>query len=169
MNNIKTDRLTLIPVSEEHIEEIYRHFNDKVIMYMIPSVAKDINETREVVSMFIRQRNSNTDYVYAITHKDNSEFIGLAGLHDLQEEIPKLGIWTKVESHGNHYGREAIGGIIKFAGTLGIKKLYYPVDRRNIPSKKIPLFYGGKLIVNYKEVKTQNGRILEEEIYEINL
>ena len=47
--------------------------------------------------------------------------------------------------------------------------IYNLVDRRNIASKKIPLFYGGKLIVDYKEIKTSDGRILEEEVYEIKI
>ena len=167
--NIETERLILIPVSEKYVEEIYKYFNEKVTKYMIPSTAKDIDETRNVVHMFIEQRKNKTDYVYAITLKSNGEFIGLVGLHNLKNEVPKLGIWTKLESHGNHYGREAVGGLIDYARALEIKKMYYPVDRRNISSKKIPLFYGGKLIVDYKEVKTPDGRILEEEVYEIEI
>ena len=136
---------------------------------MFPSPAKNIDETQNVVHMFIEQHKNKTDYVYAITLKSTDEFIGLVGLHNLKNEVPELGIWTKLESHGNHYGREAIGGLIDYARVLKIKKLYYPVDRRNISSKKIPLFYGGKLIVDYKEVKTLDDRILEEEVYEIEI
>lgn len=167
--NIETERLILVPVSEHHIDPIFEHFTEKVITYMLPNTAKHIDETRSVVQRFIEQRNNNTNYVYAITLKSNSEFIGLVGLHNVKNEIPELGIWTKLESHGNHYGREAIGGLIDLARGLGIKKLCYPVDRRNAPSKKIPLFYGGKLVVDYKEVTTPDGRILEEEIYEIEI
>jgi len=133
---------------------------------MFPSPAKDISETRSVVASFVEKRKNNTDYVYAITLTANDEFIGMVGLHDLNNDIPELGIWTKLESHGNHYGREAIGGIIGLARDLGIKRLLYPVDRRNTASKKIPLFYNGKLVEN-KDVETPDGRILEEEIYEI--
>lgn len=167
--NIETERLVLTPVSEKYIEKIYQHFNEKVTKYMFPSPAKNIDETRNVVHMFIEQRKNKTDYVYAITLKSSNEFIGLVGLHNLKNEVPELGIWTKLESHGNHYGREAIGGLIDYARVLKIKKLYYPVDRRNISSKKIPLFCGGKLIVDYKEVKTLDDRILEEEVYEIEI
>ena len=167
--NIETERLKLIPVSEKYVEEIYKHFNEKITKYMSVSPAKDIDETRNVVNMFLEQRKNKTDYVYAITLKSSNEFIGLVGLHNLKNEVPELGIWTKLESHGNHYGREAIGGLIDYARVLKIKKLYYPVDRRNISSKKIPLFYGGKLIVDYKEVKTLDDRILEEEVYEIEI
>lgn len=167
--NIETDRLLLRPAATEDTEEIFKYFDEKIITYMYPSVAKDISETRKVVNNFIKQRNKNTDYVYAITLKTDGSFIGLVGLHNLVDEIPELGIWTKVESHGNHYGREAIGGVIRYARQLGIKKLCYPVDKRNIPSKKVPLYYGGKLVVDSKEVKTPDGRILNEEIYEIKL
>lgn len=167
--NIETSRLILIPVSEDHIEEIFKYFNKQVTTYMIASEAKDIDETCEVVQKFIKQRKNNTDYVYAITLKASNEFIGLVGVHNLQEEIPKLGIWTKIGSHGNHYGREAIGGVLEYAKSLEIEKMHYPVDRRNVPSKSIPIFYGGKLIIDYKEIKTADGRTLEEEIYEINI
>lgn len=33
-----------------------------------------------------------------------------------------LVIWTKIYSHGNHYGREAIGGAIDYTKSLGVKK-----------------------------------------------
>ena len=165
--NIETSRLILVPVSEVHIKEIYENFNEQIITYMAPAAAKDIGETSEVVHRFIDQREKNTDYVYAITLKSSGEFIGVAGLHNLKNGIPELGIWTKINSHGNHYGREAIGGVIEYARSLGIKKMLYPVDRRNIPSKKIPLFYGGKIVIDYKKVETPDGRTLEEEIYEI--
>lgn len=165
--NIETNRLLLIPINENYTREIFENFNENVITYMLPTVAKNINETQEVVDRFIEQRKNNTDYVYAITIKETGAFIGLVGLHNFKNEIPELGVWTKVESHGNHYGREAIGGVIKHARELGIRKMCYPVDRRNIASRKIPLFYGGKLIADYKEVKTLDGRTLEVEEYEI--
>lgn len=165
--NIETRRLVLVPVSDVHTKEIFKHFNEQIITYMFPKVSKNIDETYKVVKSFVNSRENHTDYVYAITLKSSDEFIGLVGLHNLKDESPELGIWTKISSHGNHYGREAIGGVIEYAKSLEIKKLIYPVDRRNVSSKKIPIFYGGKMITEYLEVKTPDGRILEEEIYEI--
>ena len=51
--NIETERLVLTPVSEKHIEKIYEYFNEKVTKYMFPSPSKNIDETRNVVHMFI--------------------------------------------------------------------------------------------------------------------
>ncbi|WP_051542073.1 GNAT family N-acetyltransferase [Clostridium lundense] len=165
--NIETSNLILVPVSEVHIKEIFENFNEQIVTYMEPQVVKNIDEIYKIVKGFIEGRENNTDYVYAITLKSSGEFIGIVSLHNLKNESPELGIWIKISYHGNHYGREAIGGVIDYAQSLGVKKLCYPVDRRNISSKKIPLFYGGKLVTEYKKVETSDGRILEEEIYEI--
>lgn len=167
--NIETSRLLLVPVSEAHVKDVFEHFNQDIITYMAPAVLKDIEETTDVIHKFVDQRKNNTDYIYTITLKTEGEFIGIAGLHHLKDKIPELGIWTKLASHGNHYGREAIGGLLGYAKKLGIQKLCYPVDRRNVASKKIPLFYGGICATAYLEVETPDGRILEEEIYEISI
>lgn len=41
--NIETNRLVLIPINEKYTREIFEHFNDKIITYMLPTVAKNIN------------------------------------------------------------------------------------------------------------------------------
>ncbi|MFR8332474.1 MAG: GNAT family N-acetyltransferase [Oscillospiraceae bacterium] len=82
------------------------------------------------------QRRAGTDFVYAITLKGSSEFIGVASLHHVPAPVPELGIWTKMEAHGHHYGREAIGAMLRLAASMGIGRLCYPVDRRNVPSRK---------------------------------
>jgi hypothetical protein len=52
---------------------------------------------------------------------------------------------------------------------MGMKKLSYPVDSRNVPSKKIPLFFGGTKVYGPKETRTPDGKVLIEERYEIVL
>ncbi len=167
--NIETSRLILLPVSDDYTKEVYDHFTQDIILYMMPSVPNDISDTQKVIELFVEQRINDTDHVYGIILKSSHEFLGLVGLHGLKSDLPEIGIWTKLSSHGNHYGREAVGGIIEHAKSLGFKKVVYPVDRRNIPSKKIPLYYGGTLVLAFKEVETNDGRTLEEEIYEIDI
>lgn len=166
---LKTERLALIPVTLEYAQDIFENFNDIVTKYMYPCPSENISQTIDVVNSFIKKREKGMEVVYAITLLENGEFLGLAGLHGLTREIPELGIWTKLSSHGNHYGREAIGGVIDFARESGIKKLCYPVDERNIPSKKIPIYYGG-VVVREKETEiTPDNRILNVVTYEIEL
>lgn len=169
MEILETKRLLLVPVNESHIKDIFENFNEKIIKYMLPPAAKNIEETTNVVKSFIKQREEGTDYVYAITLKENNKFIGLVGLHNLKTNNVSVGIWTKYEAHGNHYAREAIGSIIKYAKKLNYDKLLYDVDRRNKASRKIATYYGGKIIVDYKKVETLDGRILKEVVYEIKI
>lgn len=82
---------------------------------MYPCPAKEISETQAIAERWVKQRAEKTDDVYAITHKETAEFLGIAGLHNLNSAAPELGIWTKISSHGNHYGKEAIGGLIEYA------------------------------------------------------
>ena len=157
-------RLTLVTVGKEHIGDIFANFTDEVTTYMFPCPAKEISETESVVENFIKQRNDGTDFVYVITLSETGEFLGTCGLHKLKDKIPELGIWTKISAHGKHYGREAIGGLIDKASNMDIEKLFYPVDKRNIASKKIPLYFGGAL-TGEKEVATPDKRILLIEEY----
>ncbi len=167
---INTDRLKLLPINHKFEEDIFNNFTPQVTTYMTPTPAKNIQETRDIISKFLKDWANQTDYVFAITLKDTDEFIGLTGIHALKSNRPTLGIWTKTSSHGNHYGREAIGGIINLAKTLNLPKVFYPVDKRNIASEKIAIFYNGhKLLSDFKESITSDNRLLLLETYEIIL
>ena len=166
---LETERLLLTPVSTEYTEEVYTHFRGPVVTYMQAGAAQSIEETRAVLCEMIQGRESGEEFVFSILLKRGGGFLGLAGLHELKREVPELGLWLKASAHGHHYGREAIGGLMEYARSLGIARLCYPVDRRNIASRKIPLFYGGRRVVECKTVRTADGRVLEEEVYEIDL
>lgn len=166
---IETERLILVPINNDYAKDMFANFNEEVTLYMSPHPAKNIEETYATIKSFIEKREKNTDYVYAIVLKGSREYIGCVGLHGLNNDTPELGIWTKISSHGNHFGREAIGGIIQFSKTLGIGKLIYPVDRRNESSRKIPIYFKGRVITECEEEITADGRVLEIETYEISI
>ncbi|WP_052590022.1 GNAT family N-acetyltransferase [Haploplasma axanthum] len=165
---METERLILRPVSHSDINDIFKYFDSKVTKYMYPRPSKTIEEVRTIVDSMILQRESKTDYIYSILKKSTNEFIGLVGLHNLKNVTPEVGLWTKLESHGNHYGREAASRVIQYAKELGYKKLVYPVDKRNIASKKIPLFFNAK-VIKEEIKKNRSGDTLDIEVYEIVL
>lgn len=166
MDNIKTNRLILTPVNLSHVKDIFLNFTDEVTQYMYPKPAQKIEETKNIVINFISQRLQKNDYVFSIIR--NEEFLGLVGLHQLKDSIPEVGIWTKISARGYHYGREAVGGILEFSKKCGYNKLFYPVDTRNIASKKIALFYQG--ILRDENTKMScSGKALFLENYIISL
>lgn len=167
--NVNTERLVLVPVSHDFDADIFKYFDSDVTTYMTPTASQTLEKTQAVVQGFADNFALGEEFVFAITLKDNGEFLGLCGLHNLSNVAPELGIWTKPAVHGNHYGREAIGGLIGLARANGYTRLIYPVDTRNIASKKIPLFYGGELIKQVEKCKSHDGRDLLIETYEILL
>ena len=139
--SIKTKRLLLIPVNMTHVQDIFDNFTTEITTYMYPKPAENIDETKSVVETFIKQRENKTDFVYAITKDD--KFIGLAGIHKLNDPVPELGVWTKKNAHGNKFGREAVTAIVKFMRKIKFDSFIYPVDKRNVASCKIAESLGG--------------------------
>ncbi len=166
---LQSSRLLLKPLDETVLEDVYHNFTDEVIKYMFPAAPTKIEQSLEFINAMQKCRAQLMDFVYSIHRKEDGQFIGCAGLHQLDQAIPELGIWTKVSAHGNGYGKEAILALIELAKELGYDSLKYPVDYRNIASKKIPLSLGATLVKEHKIIKTPDGRELDEEIYHIKL
>lgn len=165
----QTNRLKLRLVELEDAQEVFQNFNEEIIEYLYPAVNPSLEATIEVIKGMIEKQQTKQEEVYAIVLLENEEFLGLMGLHDLQKETPEIGIWTKKSAHGHHYGREAVGLLLDRARELGIAKLSYPVDYRNIASCKIALYFGGQLMIEKEKITTPDDRILFINTYEINL
>ena len=166
---IETGRLLLEALGILQSREIFENFTEDVTRYMYPSAMRSLDEAELFVQKNVAAREQGSDYVFAVTLRESGEFLGIAALHEVKTSIPEVGIWIKTKAHGQHYGLEAVGGILALAKSLSISKVKYPVDCRNIASKKIPIHYGGVLVKSNVAVRTPDGRILQEEIYEIDV
>ncbi len=164
---LETQNLSLYPVNDSHVPEIFAHFRGKVLTYMVPSAPKTQNEIAQIVRDWAEQCRQGTDSVFAIIKKLDGEFLGIVGLHNQKNQMPELGVWLKPTAQGHHFGREAVGGVIQYAKSLGVRRLCYPVDIRNTPSKKIALFFGGACNTEPKRFETADGRTLFLAQYEI--
>jgi ribosomal-protein-alanine N-acetyltransferase len=150
---IETSRLILVPITVIHAEEIFTHFTIEITRYMFPKPATQIEETLEFINTSLIGLENGTNLQLVILHKDSEEFVGCAGLHNVDTIDPELGIWTKKSSHGNGYGIEAISGIITWARLhVPFTYLRYPVDRENYPSRRIAERNGGVIHREYRKV-----------------
>ncbi|MGM0640688.1 MAG: GNAT family N-acetyltransferase [Thermotogota bacterium] len=166
---IETERLILKPISMKDKQDIFENFTEDLTKYMYPTAPKEIYEVENFINSSLKGLRENSNLQMVIRKKDNNEFIGNAGLHNTNSEIPELGIWIKKDAFGKGFGKEAITAITEWAkSNLKVKYITYPVDKDNIPSKKIPLSLNGKFIKEYEE-KTPDGRILNIEEYYIEM
>jgi len=162
---IETDRLILRPVTKKDREEIFADFTPRVTRFMYPVSSRDISATDRFIENSMKAMEEGKDLQLVIRDKNNGAFIGCAGLHSLEKRTPELGIWIRESSFGLGLGREAVRGLYEWACKhLHPKAFLYPVDKRNGPSRKIPLSLGGK-IISEEVALTPDGRTLELENY----
>ncbi len=165
---ISAERIRLLPISEEYAREIFENFTSEVARYMSPQPAGCIEETLAFISNSLQGMERGENLQFVILHKGSGEFLGCCGLHGQGCPMtPELGIWLKPAAQGNRYGREAITAVKLWADEhLRYRYLTYPVDRDNIPSRKIPEALGGEI---YEEslCPTCDGRFLDMVIYRI--
>jgi ribosomal-protein-alanine N-acetyltransferase len=159
---IQTARLILEPINREYAEDIFRFFTPEITQYMMPAPPECIDDTHAFIDMSIVQMQQGNALQLQILEKDTREFIGCCGIHDIHLPHPALGICIKKPAHGNGYGKEAVQGMIEWAkASIDYEYLRYPVDKRNIPSKRIPEQLGGIIGRELKKIN-QAGNELDE-------
>ncbi len=164
---LESDRLVLKPISLAYTDVIFQEFTAIVTLYMFPKPAEHVNETMTFIRDAVNRRQHGTELTLVILKKNTSEFLGVCAIHQLNTDTPNLGIWLKVAAQGHGYGREAIHRLKDWADeNLEYEYLLYPVDKRNIPSRKIPESLKGK---PYREFTQLNlsGNLLEIVEYRI--
>lgn len=165
---INGNRLTLRSIEDAYAAEIFEEFTDEITRYMNPSPPKNIAETQAFISKTAEGMREGEDLVCVILKKHSEEFLGCCGFHGrCAPSAPELGIWLKKRARGNGYGREAIASLVGWAVQhVDFEYLTYPVDRANLPSRKIPESLGGSVFKEEK-VRKMNGEFLDEVIYRI--
>ena len=162
---IETERLYLKAISRDFADDIFREFTPEITKYMYPKPKENIEETYEYIEKTLSKIKEGDELEMVITKKENNEFIGVCGIYDLNKLGPGLWIWIKKSSHNNGFGLEAINGLIEWSNiNIKFDYLEYPVDKRNIASRRIPEKNNGKIV---KEEKSEGeaGNELDEYIY----
>ncbi len=164
---IQTERLKLVPVSIDFVEDIFHEFTAEITEYMYPKPPSTIDDTISFIKESQENISKGEELVVVILDQSSDEFLGVAGLHKIYSETPELGIWLKKDAHGHKYGREAIAGLKKYADeNIKHKYLTYPVDKRNIASRKIAESLGGVVEAEYQKTNL-SGKVLDEVEYRI--
>ncbi|MBD2357165.1 GNAT family N-acetyltransferase [Tolypothrix sp. FACHB-123] len=164
---IESKRLILVPISPAYREIIFQEFTPEITEYTYAVSSADIAQTDQFINQSMKELEKGTNLVLVILLKETKEFIGCIGLHDINTNTPELGIWTKKYAHGNYYGREAISILKAWAEqNLNYEYLRYPVDKRNIPSQKIPESLGGIIAAEYDKINL-GGKLLHTVEYRL--
>lgn len=165
---IMSERLQLTAINHEYADTIYQEFRPPVTRYMMPKPADNIEETINFIQRSLDSMSSRNEIILVILDASSKEFLGCCGFHGRENsQTPELGIWLKIGAHGYGYGIEAIVTLCRWAiQHILFDYAIYPVDKRNLPSRRIPESLGGNI---YREaiVETMSGSQLDEVIFKL--
>jgi [ribosomal protein S5]-alanine N-acetyltransferase len=165
---IETKNLLLQPITLDYKEEIFREFTSEITTYMFPKSSDKIEETIKFIETAMKENEEGSNFQVVILNKVTKEYLGNAGIHNINTKTPELGIWIKKSAHGNAYGKEAMITFKEWADeNLDYEFILYPVVDVNYASKRIPEFLGGKIFREYNE-RSMSGKdlhLLEYRIY----
>ena len=164
---IESERLRLLPTSEDFTREVFHNFTAAISEYMFPAPPSAIEETLQFLRGVRQAILDGTELQVVILSLEDEAFLGHGGLHHINTRTPELGIWLKLDAHGEGFGREAVTALCGWAlENLEFDYLRYPVDRRNIPSRRIPESLGGRIEAEYQQV-SESDRVLDVVEYRI--
>jgi [ribosomal protein S5]-alanine N-acetyltransferase len=163
-------RVSLRPITLDDADDVYAEFTPEIATYMFPASPARIEETLAFITDARSRRQRGTDLVLVIVDRATGEFLGVCGVHgDVDPLTPEFGIWLKKRAHGRALGLEAIRTLKEWCERqLAVDGFVYPVDRRNIPSRRIPEALGGTVVAEQVE-RTPGGSVLDQVIYRVPL
>ena len=72
---IETERLLLVPTTQEYTQNIFDEFTDEVTKYMFPCTPKEISETQARVDSCLLRREAGEELQMTILDKITKEFL----------------------------------------------------------------------------------------------
>ena len=156
----RTENLILRPVTQSDARDIHEQFTEEVALYMIPTPAKRLLEVEELVASWVVANALGINLQLTITDLQG-EFLGLVGLHRPHTSTPEIGLWFKQLAQHRGYGSKVVRTLRNLATrSLDYTFLVYPVDRRNLTSRRLAEKMGGQIHHQYRHV-TAEGKLLE--------
>jgi RimJ/RimL family protein N-acetyltransferase len=161
-------RVNLAPLIPSHSHDLLKEFDANITQFMVPAPINSITHAMGFIGATNQLKRQNKALILAVIHPISNLFLGCVALITRPDiDKPEIGIWIKKSAHGHYYGRDAVRTICEWASeALCFKALIYPVDKRNIASRKIAESLGGQIVREQITLKEGGGN-LNEVVYEI--
>lgn len=165
--NLPSQRLLLKSFSPEDAVEVFGAVSPTITRFMGFEPSPSLEAFEQVWKNWLPLMRSGTDAHFVVRANAGLEFLGVAGLHDIEDAEPKIGIWIKEAAHGSGFGREAVAAVVSFATKeLGKKSVLYPVVEKNYPSRRLAESLSG-ILVGSRLLRKAGGVEHPEVIYRI--
>lgn len=169
MISIETDRLIIRDHIEKDIYPLHKLLSNDKAMYYLPELkTNSLDESKLNLYEAIKESNleNRTKYFFAITDKENNEYIGEIGYTIIIDcsggKVVNLGYFILQNFWGKGIVTEAAKAVINFAFTQGdVIKVETGCIKNNIGSEKVM-----KKIGMIKEAEYKNHILLHSVLYD---
>jgi RimJ/RimL family protein N-acetyltransferase len=135
---IESTRLALSTFAPTDADDLFACITPAITRFMAWEPPASREAFADVWRSWMSAIHEGTEHYFVIRAKADGCCLGIVGLHALQTPCPELGIWLRSESHGQGFGKEAIGAVISWASKeLQPSYFEYPVAEENIASRRI--------------------------------
>lgn len=145
---LKTERLLLRPFEINDAEEMFHQWaNDiEVTKYLTWNPHKSIDDTKAILSTWIKEYEKIERINFAITLLDTGKLIGQIDVVGYINGIPIIGYVLSRKYWNNGYMTEACNKVIEYIYSLGYENIRIDAVNENIASNMVIKKCGGKYI-----------------------
>lgn len=147
---LETKRLLLRSLKQSDAIDIFENWasDEDFPKYMTWSAHKNIEETKKIVDMWIKEYEDPKTIRFMIVLKSTNEVIGQIDVVKIVDDIPEIGYLIMKKYWNNGYMSEACNCVINYIFTLGYKNIIIEAMKENIASNKVIMKCDGKYILN---------------------
>ena len=169
---IETERLLLRRfLHSDAKESFYNWTNDeKVIKFLKWTKHKNVNETKDILSLWISKYSNENFYQWAIVLKKTKEVIGTISVIEVEEKAEKVNLGFCIGSKWWNLGycSEALNAIIMFLfKSVKVKRIEARHDPNNFNSGKVMLKCGMMHEATLRKADWNNTGIVDICVYSI--
>ena len=148
-----TKRLILRRLTNEDANSIYNNWaNDpEVTKYMTWNAHKSIEDTKQILAIWLKEYKEPKTIRYGIVRKENNELIGAIDVVGYIDNSPVIGYCLSRKYWNQGYMTEACKALVDYLLAIGYKSILIEADERNVGSNRVIEKVGFKFI--HKETK----------------
>lgn len=166
---LETKRLLLRPFKIDDAFEMYNNWSSDsdVTKYLTWNYHQDINQTKEIISIWINQYEKPERINFGIVLKETNELIGGIDVVGYLDGIPVIGYVLSRKYWNNGYMSEACKKVVEFLFNKGYNKIRIDAVVENIASNKIIQKCGGILFETIDDYFRQKDKTFKINCYYI--
>ena len=139
LDELSTERLVLRKLVIDDVNSIFNNWaNDpEVTKYMTWEAHKSIEETKQILDIWLKEYKNPKTIRYGIVLKENNELIGAIDVVDYIDNNPEIGYCLSRKYWNKGYMTEACKAVVEYLFAIGYKTILIEADERNIGSNRV--------------------------------